>query len=114
MKAVVATFNQEKALGRALSVIVQLQTSRRFVSSSTADWGDQLPPDDPGQGQQQPGDVTRDQAQAADSSRDNHHPSDDIIDSFSHFLFTLALILAINSPFLMSTQTLRLAWGVVC
>ena len=105
MKAVVATFNQEKALGRALSVIVQLQTSRRFVVSSS----DQLPPDDPGQGQQQPGDVTRDQAQAADSSGDNHHPSDDIIDSFSHFLFTLALILAINSPFLMSTQTLRLA-----
>ena len=103
--AVVATFNQEKALGRALSVIVQLQTSRRFVVSSS----DQLPPDDPGQGQQQPGDVTRDQTQAADSSRDNHHPSDDIIDSFSHFLFTLALILAINSPFLMSTQTLRLA-----
>ena len=113
MKAVVATFNQEKALVGALSVIVQLETSQRFIASSTGDW-DQLPSDHPGQGQQQPGDVTRDQAQAADSSGDNHHPSDDIIDSFSHFLFTLALILAINSPFLMSTQTLRLAWGVVC
>ena len=36
VKAVVAAFNQEKALSGAFSsMIVKLQTSRRFVSSST-------------------------------------------------------------------------------
>ena len=35
MKAVVATLNQEKALLGAFSVIAQLQTSRRFVWSSS-------------------------------------------------------------------------------
>ena len=35
MKAVVAAFNQEKALVGAFSVIIQLQTLRRFVSSFT-------------------------------------------------------------------------------
>ena len=35
MKVVVATFNQEKALIGAFSVIVKLQTSQRFVFSST-------------------------------------------------------------------------------
>ena len=33
---VVGTFNQEKALVGAFSVIVKLQTSQRFVSSSNA------------------------------------------------------------------------------
>ena len=36
MEAVEAPFNQEKALAGAFSVIVKLQSSRRFVSSSTA------------------------------------------------------------------------------
>ena len=35
MKALVGAFNQEKALVGAFSVIVKLQTSRRFVFSST-------------------------------------------------------------------------------
>ena len=35
MKAVVAAFNQVKVLLGALSVIVKLQTSRKFVSSSS-------------------------------------------------------------------------------
>ena len=34
MKTLVGTFNQEKAIAGAFSVIIQLQTSRRFVSSS--------------------------------------------------------------------------------
>ena len=34
MKAVVAFFNQEKALVGAFYMIVKIQTSRRFVSSS--------------------------------------------------------------------------------
>ena len=34
VKAFVGTFNQEKALVGAFSVIVKLQTSRRFVTSS--------------------------------------------------------------------------------
>ena len=34
VKALVGTFNQEKALVGAFSVVVQLQTSRRFVLSS--------------------------------------------------------------------------------
>ena len=34
MKALFGAFNQEKALAGAFSVIVQLKTSRRFVSSS--------------------------------------------------------------------------------
>ena len=36
----VGTFNKEKALVGAFSVIVKLQTSRRFVSSSILDIGD--------------------------------------------------------------------------
>ena len=35
MKVLVGAFNQKKALEEAFSVIVKLQTSRRFVSSST-------------------------------------------------------------------------------
>ena len=34
VKVVVANFNKEKALEGAISVILKLQTSRRFVSSS--------------------------------------------------------------------------------
>ena len=34
MKTVISAFNPEKALVKAFSVIVKLQTSRRFVSSS--------------------------------------------------------------------------------
>ena len=37
MKAHVDIFNQEKALVGAFSVVVKLQTSRRFVSSSSPD-----------------------------------------------------------------------------
>ena len=37
MKALVGTFNQEKAYVEALSVSVKLQTSQRFVSSSSVD-----------------------------------------------------------------------------
>ena len=39
VKAIVASFNQEKALVGAFSVIVQLQTSRRFVLSSSGGGG---------------------------------------------------------------------------
>ena len=35
MKVVATTFNQEKALIGTFAMIVQLQTSRRFISSST-------------------------------------------------------------------------------
>ena len=35
VKAIVAAFNQEMAQVRAFSVIVKLQTSQRFVSSSS-------------------------------------------------------------------------------
>ena len=37
MKALLGAFNQEKALVGTISVIVKLQTLRRFVSSSIAD-----------------------------------------------------------------------------
>ena len=37
VKAVVAVFNQKKALVGAFSIIVKLQTSRRFVSSCNQD-----------------------------------------------------------------------------
>ena len=39
MKAVIAVFNQEITLVRTFSTIVQLETSRRFVSSSSSWWG---------------------------------------------------------------------------
>ena len=42
MKAVVGAFNQEKALVGAFSMIVQLQTSQRFVLSSILQTGVQL------------------------------------------------------------------------
>ena len=39
VKAVVAAFNHERALvGGAFSLIIQLQSSRMFVSCSTWDW----------------------------------------------------------------------------
>ena len=37
---IIGTFNKEKALVGAFSMIVKLQTSRRFVSSSILDIGD--------------------------------------------------------------------------
>ena len=57
MKAVVAAFNQEKALVGAFSVSVKLQTLRRFVPSSNAQCSAQLCSDQiisnyRGQGQQ--------------------------------------------------------------
>ena len=44
VRTVVAYFNQEKALVGAFCVIIKLQTSRRFVSSSTSSSSSRLHP----------------------------------------------------------------------